>query len=895
MIELRKAAKSIAGMGEGDHELFDTRQLQLRDERVFLPTVKRSDRSMWHNFYYPENSSPSDIRGHKSMKITDAITQPIPPNIIDLQPRRDITNAKSSKRSKQRDNKHNSALEFHSQRQHRNDVLDSLKRLSLIEPFLLDKAEKRAWLEMSNISESKLRSQKFSSSMKAKTISSMESAYQEIMNGNHLRSGDLLSKIISAKQDSLKRSRKENSSPSPDIAPSNEIVGRDSLSNEHNMNEGRESGRQRKKGMSSEQALPSTATVVDMSTGGVIESGEVENTEIMSGPRLQYQRANSQSRISVPPSFYYKRKTKRIKSDDTEGVISLSQPSHNTDVNELRGLLKTANSFNSSNRSSSHEEVRRPLTTSHDSTTGNDKVPPSSPNFLKEKPDQKIVIDLRPEIPVKQVCFPDDQDDYAINEFEHRPTPSVPLCTPCVDSQTFQIFPTNRVNMVHAYMGPNSQPSVIDLDEFLIKTRGKKSIDKIQSGYTNTRSSKKAKQTPALQRRNTALSMNALVSDIRKKQKPSVFGQGNDDCPIIQGSSALIYNHGKEDSKESCEIGEKADAEELGDNVVNEAKVKHTYDTSQLNLEHMTEDDRRLLHTKNVTFVPILPLLSLSIKPFLECDDNAIQTKQQKSPDDSIAISCLTGENKRQKFYPGNFSPLKGFSMRKRLNNSNNEVHLFSKKTIEEEEENFSDDEEYHNQEVNDAAEILGASFLPFEVNEFDKSVGRTMIPPRFKLASNLISKSQMKPSEILKLKQDLYARVQQTSVVKGSENTVVYEACNDKMENQEVQQSVTENNVNKHKDVERTSSGVHLKMSTGGGFKSNVTRYSLQNRKNQQVLRLQSRQQSERVSGGEISSHVKSMSAESKTIAERPDIVISEPLTPRTRYLSKFHPSNNE
>ena len=132
-----KTAKSIAGMG--DHELSDTRQLQLRDERVLLPTVKRSDRSMWHNFYYPENSSPSDIRGHKSMKITDAITQPIPPNIIDLQPRRDVTNAKSSKRSKQRDNKHNSAPEFHSQKQHRNDVLDSLKRLSLIEPFLLDK------------------------------------------------------------------------------------------------------------------------------------------------------------------------------------------------------------------------------------------------------------------------------------------------------------------------------------------------------------------------------------------------------------------------------------------------------------------------------------------------------------------------------------------------------------------------------------------------------------------------------------------------------------------------------------------------------------------------------------------------------------------------------------
>merc|ERR1712136_214919 len=110
------------------------------------------------------------------------------------------------------------------------------------------------------------------------------------MNGNHLRSGDLLSKIISAKQDNLKRSRKENSPQSPDVvAPSNEIVDGD-RSNEHNLNEGREAGSQRKKGMSSEQTLPSTATVVDMSTGGVIESGEVENTEIMSGPpRLQYQ------------------------------------------------------------------------------------------------------------------------------------------------------------------------------------------------------------------------------------------------------------------------------------------------------------------------------------------------------------------------------------------------------------------------------------------------------------------------------------------------------------------------------------------------------------------------------------------------------------------------------
>ena len=142
------------------------------------------------------------------------------------------------------------------------------------------------------------------------------------------------------------------------------------------------------------------------------------------------------------------------KQEELDEIKALKQFG-NVNTTELRGLLKTAGSFNSSDTmSSSNDGMLKPSLNALADQMHNDKSPPASPDY-QDKTNQKIVIDLRAATPAKSHPSPDDGKDST--DEDQRPGLSVPLCTPYVDTQTFQIFPTNQANMVHAYMGPNSQ------------------------------------------------------------------------------------------------------------------------------------------------------------------------------------------------------------------------------------------------------------------------------------------------------------------------------------------------------------------------------------------------------------------------------------------------------
>ena len=322
MIEVQKVSpRNSSPVVMGGHEWAAT--LQQREDRVLLPNVRRNDRNMWNSFYYPESSSPSDIQNHKSMKIADAITQPVPPNINDLQPKREVTSMKTARKGKHKVNK--GAMQTgknvgnYSQKLYRSDVLNSLKRLSLIEPFLLGKAEKRAWLEVTNNFDNRSAIRKGPGLQKSKSIEidrenagnhlihrGNDDSYSEHVEQNQLKGGDLLNELLNVTQGRYKRARNEllSQSSEPARIHSDGIIREDYINTEEyetnkqkldsgdwSCNDRKTSSRRKRAGS---QTLPPTATVVDMSTGGVIESYEEEEESgpiSMSDAIAQYQRA----------------------------------------------------------------------------------------------------------------------------------------------------------------------------------------------------------------------------------------------------------------------------------------------------------------------------------------------------------------------------------------------------------------------------------------------------------------------------------------------------------------------------------------------------------------------------------------------------------------------------
>ena len=225
-----------------------------------------------------------------------------------------------------------------------------------------------------------------------------------------------------------------------------------------------------------------TATVVDISSGSVVEANvEVEDKPTVLTDNVEHLQSLATSKTGVPSSFYYNRKIKRQKQEDQAEMLELNKLQEQSQK-EIKNTFKGCAS----------EYLREKPS----------KVPTKVKRVSEDKPiEYRIVQLLSPhQVEVETEVNPStNSSDSEKGNFRCSSSltqssstssskqPDVPNSSPQLAPNRFHIFPTGNPIAFHAYTGDTSKPTVIKVDHF---SRAKASLSDQQERKTETNLSK---------------------------------------------------------------------------------------------------------------------------------------------------------------------------------------------------------------------------------------------------------------------------------------------------------------------------------------------------------------------------------------------------------------------
>ena len=400
-------------------------------------------------------------------------------------------------------------------------------------------------------------------------------------------------------------------------------------------------------------ALP-TASVVDISTGSVVEndvrSNEIDQLAI--SDNFQQLRSLAGSKAGVPSSFYHNRSIKRRKKEDQAEMIELSKLKEKA-RDDIRSLLASSDR---SDRESALERAR----------TEAIKLPAKNPV------EYKIVRLPSP----TQVVVTNDQksesradDDRALSRCSSTLTasssasslssvrhPCAPNPSPQLAPNRIQIFPTTNPNTFHAYTSGSARPTVISMDHFCY---ARASLDE-QSFNSNPKPS-------AVTGRKCANVPPSSIRILANSNGAKAQGSLNTDALVI-GQSIGLKNQYKSDSEQLTD----AEPDEIEDNVRsfggNYDDKKSTQSlpphTTQKFFKFSKSGAEKIRKTREPTEqVTYTPLQSLVIRSCQSVFPIVVTSEPGISNSNNTTNSVLP---RQIQTVDGNISPLKGIKIFRR-------------------------------------------------------------------------------------------------------------------------------------------------------------------------------------------------------------------------------------
>ena len=293
-------------------------------------------------------------------------------------------------------------------------------------------------------------------------------------------------------------------------------------------------------------SLP-TATVVDISTGSVVEDGTATG-ETQIEEHVQRLRSSAGSRANVPVSFYHNRKIKRRKQEDRAEMMEIHKLKEKAQV-DIQNMLNREESAHSGSKA----RLSVP-----------DKIKPSTPGkkpieykIVRLPSPSQVVVESNPLIPndspePEQLASRPSSIETSSSLATVTKQPCAPNPSPQLSSNRFQIFPTTNPNTFHAYTNSSSQPTIISMDHFCLARANLKEQGKNQN--------KIKPLTGASRRPGNMLGVRMHTSaDNRKRQSETLKTN-----TLIKGQSINIKTQPKSDSDALTDIEADASDENAG-------------------------------------------------------------------------------------------------------------------------------------------------------------------------------------------------------------------------------------------------------------------------------------------------------------------------------------------
>ena len=420
-------------------------------------------------------------------------------------------------------------------------------------------------------------------------------------------------------------------------------------------------------------AVP-TATVVDISTGSIVENNKLstsaEDTE--SQQQVQGLRAGAISKAGgVPSSFYHNRKIQRRKLDDRAEMIELSKLKDKArdDIKSILGRLDSPDS-----------QKYRPLSRSRTVDSQKPLKKPVEYKIVRLPSPSQVVVEkdhLKPaSSPVAEPTVSRCSSTLTTSSSSSCSTrqPSAPNPSPQLAPNRFQLFPTSNPNTFHAYTSSTSQPTVISMDHFCL---AKASLNE-QGNDKNKRRS-----TGVVRKAGNIVGVRIPTSgDNRLKQQETLKTD-----TLVKGQSISLKNQYKSDS-ETCSDKEA----EAMDDIALKSSEEDSDDKKSLQTppQHATNKFFKFSNSgvakvkkpkdENPEVVTYTPLQSLVIKSCQSVNPVVVIPEFQSGPASEMPNSALLA---RTQTMDGNISPLKGIRILRRkitIKHYDNDTYPYSGK-----------------------------------------------------------------------------------------------------------------------------------------------------------------------------------------------------------------------
>ncbi|XP_078486464.1 uncharacterized protein LOC144744949 [Ciona intestinalis] len=547
---------------------------------------------------------------------------------------------------------------------------------------------------------------------------------------------------------------------------------------------------------------PPTATLVDISTGGVVEHTEILDDDVIMENNQQYRRA--------PPSFYYNRKIKRKKQEDESEREALKSQARE----HIRSILNSTSSdktIQPEPQKSAYQDITKTL--------------------ISKKSKKSDSVKSRP------ISVSSSMTSSSLSSNEKLPRGPNP--TPSLEHHRFQIFPTSIPHTYHAYTSPSSQPTVINMEEFLRSNVNAMRIKRIKSKIAMNRKTPRTISRDKNGRRSRTMTNGCSLNISAAK----LFDADDDITDDVRNDDVMTDDV-------TTDMGETSNDDDVIRDVIDHMTNPNQSD-DQENLKQSTEDKSKIEPSMTKQ-----PLQALSITSQRSASYDVIQ-KPMTSETTALTIRRHSGV--------GRLSPLKGIRILRRKIS----VKQYDNPELEAKQSSIvlllkglkTHDEVY---KLNTATNT-DTSMSPLRIIIPAKSIGegeegtpRSRIIPRFKLSSLPNSKIISKPLSSNTVERERHLE-DVTGVSVGDFSKVPINV--EKMfENQnsgyhilkeggaqglnfldsrrssvnEVEMSPPEPKGPKRRRraqlgrSEGSNGEVRVKIAAGGGFKSNVARYSL-------------------------------------------------------------------
>lgn len=388
-----------------------------------------------------------------------------------------------------------------------------------------------------------------------------------------------------------------------------------------------------------------TATVVDISTGSVIENnGEDDNgnSEVVND-NVDNLRSLAGSKAGAPSSFYHNRKIKRRKQDDRAEMLELNKLKEQAQ-HEIMTILKN---------SESEQLIKNPTNpTTPDVKNSSTKAPIEYKIVQIPNPVQKLI---QVESEVSKSCDSVESEKTSSrcsssltqsSSTSSTKQPCVPNPSPQLAPNRFQIFPTGNPNTYHAYSSKSSKPTVISVDHF---SHARASLNDQKNRKNKQRTSKSYHKTT-----NGLGYRFAVNTDIKLPKRYSSLKTGT----LIKGESISLKNQFQ--SEGEMTDNETSDENPLKSSSDDETKLERLPPphTLQKFFKFSTSGAGKVKKVKESSEqVVYKPLQSLVIKSCQSVNPVLVMPEAEPNVAERETLSAMPN---RPQMVNGHLSPLKG-------------------------------------------------------------------------------------------------------------------------------------------------------------------------------------------------------------------------------------------